>query len=122
VNQYQETAAPLASPAGPDVTEALLTCVVDLHSQILALSPMFATMLGSYEPHGLLGRTLLDFIHPSSVAIFDTCSAFSAVHDGAAFTEVRLVRIDGKQLDTKCVIHAVEAAAGPARHLTFDVV
>ncbi len=121
MNQYSDTAATLGGSAGPDNAAALLTCVVDMQSQILALSPMFATMLGSYDPQALLGRTLLDFIHPSSVAIIDTGSAFSAVHDGAASSDVRLVRLDGEQLHTRCVIQVVEVASGPARHLTFDV-
>ena len=123
VNQYSDTAATPGGPAGSKVdAAALLTCVVDMQSQILALSPMFATMLGSSDPNALLGRTLLDFVHPSSVAIIDTGSAFSAVHDGAASSDVRLVRFDGQELGTRCVIQAVEVVSGPARHLTFVVV
>jgi PAS domain-containing protein len=122
VNQYSDTAALPAESAGSKVDAAALsTCVVDMQSQILALSPMFATMLGSTDPDALLGRTLLDFVHPSSVAIIDTGSAFSAVHDGAASSDVRLVRLDGEELGTRCVIQAVEVVSGPARHLTFVV-
>lgn len=122
VNQYSDIVASV--DGATETTESaagLLTCVVDMQSQILALSPLFATMLGSYEPSALLGRTLLDFIHPSSVAIIDTGSVFSAVPDGVAASDLRLVRVDGEELHTRCVIQAVETAEGPARHLTFDV-
>ena len=118
--------SPVAAPgiggtARTTVHAGLLTCVVDMQSQIVALSPMFATALGSYDPLSLVGRTLLDFVHPSSMAVIDSSSAFPAVFDGVGSCDVRLVRLDGEELHTRCSIDAVELDGRHARHLTFDV-
>jgi PAS domain-containing protein len=119
---YGGVAAPGVAPQSQStVPGGLLTCVVDMQSQILALSPMFASVLGSYEPLSLVGRTLLDFVHPSSMAVIDASSAFGATADGVGTCEVRLVRLDGEELHTRCSIDAVELDGRQARHLTFDL-
>ena len=56
-----------------------------------------ATMLGADDPAALLGRVLLDFIHPSDRAAFIRRQAgpVTPLPDKDASIELRLVRLDG---------------------------
>lgn len=101
------------------VSAHLPECVVDLQSQIIACTSGFAALLGFDASDRLVGRTLLDFVHPSSVAVLDPGSAFQAVYDGAGSGDVRLVREDGQELNLHTTVDVVEIDGSPARRLTF---
>jgi PAS domain S-box-containing protein len=122
VNLHSDGKAQTELVTASSTSDPLLSCFIDDQSRVLAVSPMFAAMLGTYEPAALQGRTLLDFVHPSSVAVVDAESMFGVVAEASTLTEVRLVRSDGEQLLMRCVIEPVMLEQGAARRLVFDAI
>jgi len=85
-------------------------------------NPKAAELLGAANPADLLGRPVLEFIHPNSRDLARERLRHLAQGGGLERTELQLVRLDGSVVEVEVMTVAIEEGGrhavhfGPARH------
>ncbi|MBI5029531.1 MAG: PAS domain S-box protein [Chloroflexi bacterium] len=77
-------------------------------SNIIFANTAAATILGADTPSGLVGKRLLDFVHPDlRPAVEQRVQKIITQHQGVPLIEERLVRLDGRIIDADVVARPI---------------
>lgn len=84
------------------------------------INPAGRAMLGAREDGELLGRPVLDFVHPDSRPMMEErLKAMAADRADLPFVEERLVRLDGREVDVEVTIRQLVFQGKTAYEMIF---
>ena len=91
---------------------------------ILYLNPAGARLLGAKDPAEVIGRSVLDFVHPDSqsVARERMMRMLSGTHQAVPAILERFMRLDGEVLDVEVVAAATRFRGVPAAQIFFRAI
>ncbi len=88
--------------------------------RIAYINPAGAQLLGTSNPETILGRPLLDFVHPEyRDVVIDRLQFVESRHKAASLIEEKLVRVDGQELDAEVAAIDVVYENRPAVQVVF---
>ena len=96
------------------------TVAVLVEGKIAYINPAGARLLGAAAPEELLGRPILDFVHPSSRATAEArLRAIAAARQPTPLVEQRAVRLDGRVIDAETMATPITYRGQPAVQVIF---